>query len=256
MTKHSTLTNADDLHYAKIRSFTGDSVAITPDFVDQILTATDTNKIYRATGINQGDLVEFSASSGSNQQALITGNYYPSISPSFIGQFYFDLSTAVLYFAKGLSSSDWRTVAGNTEIQLTIQDAIGVGSMTFDLYFSQSYPEDGFDFTEIAITGIGAGNTIDASIIDRLGTGYYAIAPSLSNPDPTIAVRCSLLNAITQSVDNRTLFVVEYLPGTVTAQNQPISSDILWFREFPKERNLGRNQSGDPYFLSFEIENF
>ena len=255
MTKHSTLTNADDLHYAKIRSFTGEPAAITPDFVDQILTATDTNKIYRATGINQGDLVEFSASSGSNQQALITGNYYPSISPSFIGQFYFDLSTAVLYFAKGLSSFDWRTVAGNTEIQLTIQDSIGVGSMTFNLYFSQSYPDDGFDFTEIAITGIEAGNTIDASIIDRLGTGYYAIAPSLSNEDPTISVRCSIFE-ITQSVDNRTLFVVESLSGTVTAQNQPIHPDILWFKEFPKERNSGRTQGNDPYYLSFEIQNF
>ncbi len=58
MTKHSTLTNADDLHYAKIRSFTGDPNAITPDFIDQILSATDTNKVYRATGITGGGLVE------------------------------------------------------------------------------------------------------------------------------------------------------------------------------------------------------
>ena len=62
MTKHSTLTNANDLHYAKFRSFTGSPNAIAPDFVDQILTATDTNKIYRATGTSIGALIEMSAS--------------------------------------------------------------------------------------------------------------------------------------------------------------------------------------------------
>lgn len=60
MTKHSTLTNPNDLHYSKIRTFTGDPTGITPDFIDQILTATDTNKVYRATGITIGGLVELS----------------------------------------------------------------------------------------------------------------------------------------------------------------------------------------------------
>jgi len=58
MTRHSTLTNPNDLHYAKIKTFTGDSALITPDFVDQILTATDTNKVYRANSNIQGGLIE------------------------------------------------------------------------------------------------------------------------------------------------------------------------------------------------------
>lgn len=58
MTKHSTLINPDDLHYAKIRVFTGDPNGVVPDFIDQILTATDTNKVYRATGTIAGGMVE------------------------------------------------------------------------------------------------------------------------------------------------------------------------------------------------------
>ena len=58
MTRHSTLTNQDDLHYAKLRSFTGDISLISPDFVDQIFASTDTNRIYRSSGVGLGDLIE------------------------------------------------------------------------------------------------------------------------------------------------------------------------------------------------------
>ena len=58
MTKHSALTDSSQLHYAKMRSFTGNKNNITPEFIDQLLVATDTNKIYRSTGISQGDIIE------------------------------------------------------------------------------------------------------------------------------------------------------------------------------------------------------
>ncbi len=58
MSKHSTLTNQEDLHYAKLRAITGDINLVSPDFVDQILASTDTNKIYRASGTSAGDLIE------------------------------------------------------------------------------------------------------------------------------------------------------------------------------------------------------
>lgn len=83
MTRHSTLNNADDLHYAKIRSFTGDPAAITPNFIDQILTATDTNKVYRATGLSSGALIELAntpqdpiSGGGSSKWQLIEWDIY------------------------------------------------------------------------------------------------------------------------------------------------------------------------------------
>lgn len=73
MTRHSTLTNPNDLHYSKIRTFTGNPSAITPDFADQLLTATDTNKVYRATGASTGDLIELAPTDGNSSPSGESG---------------------------------------------------------------------------------------------------------------------------------------------------------------------------------------
>jgi hypothetical protein len=77
--RHSALTNPSDLHYAKIRSFTGSPASIAPDFVEQILAATDTNKIYRATGTAAGAMVELApqGSGGGDASPPVLINNFP-----------------------------------------------------------------------------------------------------------------------------------------------------------------------------------
>jgi len=61
--KHSELNTAEQLHYSKARTFTGSPAVITPDFIDQILVASDTQASYIATGIAQGQLTALKAPS-------------------------------------------------------------------------------------------------------------------------------------------------------------------------------------------------
>ena len=80
MTKHSDLIKADDLHYAKVRLFTGQPATITPDFINQLLISVDTNKIYRASGTAIGNLIESPNAQGDGSQ----GNGNQNTSPSWI----------------------------------------------------------------------------------------------------------------------------------------------------------------------------
>jgi hypothetical protein len=52
----SHLANFDNPHQTGFRSFQGSPGLVAPDFLEQILLATDTRIIYRATGTNPGDL--------------------------------------------------------------------------------------------------------------------------------------------------------------------------------------------------------
>ena len=71
MTRHSTLTNPNHLHYAKIRVFTGNPTVITPDFADQILIAIDTKDIYLGTGANAGELLKLGGNTNENVSPVI-----------------------------------------------------------------------------------------------------------------------------------------------------------------------------------------
>lgn len=54
--KHSNINSADQLHYAKVRGFTGDPALVVPDFVDQLLVRRDTQEAYVSSGTNAGEL--------------------------------------------------------------------------------------------------------------------------------------------------------------------------------------------------------
>jgi hypothetical protein len=95
------LTNADELHYAKVRTFTGSPALVTPDFVDQILIATDTNKIFRANSTATGSIVESlaSASNTNNALALDVFTSSPDFPAAAIGQICFDQTNREFWVA-------------------------------------------------------------------------------------------------------------------------------------------------------------
>lgn len=106
--RHSELTN--DLHYARLRTFTGNPANITPDFFDQILTATDTNKVYRATGTNQGQLVELSPPPVLPEQRVIFDETFPE--PQSQTQLLVRVDQNRIYRANGILPSDWLEIVG------------------------------------------------------------------------------------------------------------------------------------------------
>ena len=130
MTRHSTLTNPNDLHYAKIRCFTGDPNLISPDFPDQLLAATDTNKVYRATGTQAGNLAELSpdggGGNGGNGGNGIKFNLGSAIAPDTYNQLLIDIYSNRIYRATGLNVGDWlELVGGDNGLPSTIGISTG-----------------------------------------------------------------------------------------------------------------------------------
>jgi hypothetical protein len=125
MTKHSTLTSPDDLHYAKIRTFSGNVANFVPDFIDQLIAATDTNRVYRATGTAAGNLVELLPSvdggGGSSKVRFFNGI---AIAPDNLEQLLIDTSTNRVYRAIGLDVGDWLELIGGSDGQ---PPAISIG---------------------------------------------------------------------------------------------------------------------------------
>ncbi len=119
MTRHSTLTNPNDLHYAKIRTFSGNVANFAPDFIDQLVTATDTNRVYRATGTDAGNLVELLPSvdgdGGSSKVRFFSGI---AIAPDNLEQLLIDISTNRVYRAIGLDVGDWLELIGGAMVSL------------------------------------------------------------------------------------------------------------------------------------------
>lgn len=103
--KHSNLNTADKLHYAKVRTFTGDPALVSPDFADQILVATDTNKIYRATGTTTGQLTQTISEVEQTNQTQLVGSVLGlqttpvEVAPLFVGQTFFDIDTQTDWIA-------------------------------------------------------------------------------------------------------------------------------------------------------------
>ncbi len=106
--RHSDLKN--DLHYAKLKTFTGNPATITPDFFDQILTATDTNKVYRATGTNQGQLVELSPPPVLPEQRVLFDATFPN--PQSQTQLLVRVDQNRIYRANGILPTDWLEIVG------------------------------------------------------------------------------------------------------------------------------------------------
>lgn len=182
MAKHSTLTNPDDLHYAKVRVFSGAPSAITPDFVGELL-CDDQQKIYRANGTGQGDLIELApqgtgSGTGGNSTALATVvEGYPQDFPVGIGQIYFDLNSMRMFVASELSALSWLPVDRKPSLNLAFsnnsidssgsnlsvtyaQSTIPSSNPTFDYYFF------GGEFSDLVNSGI-------ETIIRRKGCGIY-----------------------------------------------------------------------------------
>jgi len=111
MTRHSTLNNANDLHYAKARIFTGHHSTISADFVDQILISEDTNIAYRAIGISQGELIGVSSNDNGNGNgngiSSMVGVGYPNNLPIAEGQSYFDLQNKIHYISVARNGLEW-----------------------------------------------------------------------------------------------------------------------------------------------------
>lgn len=125
MTKHSTLTSPDDLHYAKIRTFSGNVANFAPDFIDQLIAATDTNRVYRATGTAAGNLVELLPSvdggGGSSKVRFFNGI---AIAPDNLEQLLIDTTTNRVYRSIGLDVGDWLELIGGSDGQ---PPAISIG---------------------------------------------------------------------------------------------------------------------------------
>jgi hypothetical protein len=125
MTKHSTLTSPDDLHYAKIRTLSGNVANFVPDFIDQLIAATDTNRVYRATGTGAGNLVELLPSvdggGGSSKVRFFNGI---AIAPDNLEQLLIDTTTNRVYRSIGLDVGDWLELIGGSDGQ---PPAISIG---------------------------------------------------------------------------------------------------------------------------------
>jgi hypothetical protein len=114
--RHSDIINPNYLHHSKIRTFTDSPASITPDFADQILSASDTNRIYRATGITAGALVELApAGSGGGGGSSVTVSPRPYPAASTGGSILFDPNVPAMYVANG----DLRWTPINYNLKMT-----------------------------------------------------------------------------------------------------------------------------------------
>lgn len=179
MTRHSDLTSPDDLHYAKVRTFTGNPSIVLPDFLDELLVANDTNKTYRAVGTTIGSLVELSPQDNQGNQSgslIVTGLYSPSYQPTSVGELYFEILRKRLWISvRANSLSGWVPVSRgffiydsvNTEISLYEDGLRGY----FELWANSDPSATELD-TNLGVVNGGGG--ADA-LISQYGCGTFAI---------------------------------------------------------------------------------
>lgn len=196
--RHSALTNRDDLHYAKVRLFTGNPAVIAPDFIDQLLIASDTNKLYRATSTNAGGLTPLVAvpdGSGNGGSIAITGEGTPQTPPTAIGETYFDYSSGVFWCSVNQSGNPaWMSsvppiVVGSvsesiSELQSVFPDASGyftVYHQTGILPVPQTIEINTFNQIGSASSGLEA-------LIAQHGQGAYAFGFELNDPNSEVSI--------------------------------------------------------------------
>ncbi len=184
MTRHSTLTNPNDLHYAKLRTFTGSPSLITPDFVDQLLSATDTNKTYRATSLTEGGMVELSVQSdneeGNGGSLTTVGIGDPQDTPTAIGQNYFDSASQTEWISVNASMNGWIEKGFQTNLTISLNNQ---SSQSLSNYFSIFYADtdpatiESGDFTFTQLLGyLQYGEA--KSLVFPAGRGCFAFVPS------------------------------------------------------------------------------
>jgi hypothetical protein len=250
MTRHSTLNNASDLHYAKVRSFNGDPRNVKPDFIDQLIVSKDTNKAYRAFGVNEGNIVELVDGGGSFVE--IRGDY-PLAPPSTAGLMFLLRWTSQLYISvdNGYGVIYWKPVQWTGDFfslkcQALYDDPPYSEQATFSILYSPLSPEiinaDDFDFSIIVQPNIQTSLTpLDLSFVLRgVGRGAYSVSYTVENPNNYF-----LLGSLTQSSSNlSSCFTLISSPNEITAFGQRLSNKYLFY-------------SGDialePLELAFEI---
>jgi len=229
MPKHSALTNPDDLHYAKIRTFGGDPANVIPNFPDQILIAWDTNKVYRSTWWNQGDLVELKTGGG-----VTIADTLPA-RPTETGQFVYVQGNLYISVQNQFNDYWWKLVNEPSDfIEATffnfVDYSYAISSVTFSLWFSEKTIEEidgGFDFTKIALADIQVSETpLDlSSVFTSTGPGAYAL-----NCSTTPAFSNSILAtsfSFSSPIDG---FQVRYSPNILFANGQPmLSAQYMYF---------------------------
>ena len=193
MTRHSTLTNPSDLHYAKVRSFNGSPNTFQPDFIDQLIVATDTNKVYRAFGVNQGEMIELLAGESS---LVELGGDYPIAAPLKAGLVFFAIWTSQLYVSitnqYGMTywkPFQWTSDFFSLECEVNYDDAPNSDNATFSLLYTPIAPNAinsaDFEFTEVVQPNIPTSITaLDLSFVMRgVGRGVYSVGYTVQNPN-------------------------------------------------------------------------
>lgn len=183
--RHADILNPIDLHYSKIRTFTGSPSFVAPHFVDQILTALDTNKIYRATGTLAGQLIELApAGSGGGGGSAIAVSSRPYPSPTTQGSLLFDPSIPAAYIANDLK---WMSLSPNLSFVVKVQN-IHLSLLNSDIAIS-FLDGAGNSIINSALT-VDEASTVDAQrilqkAITTNGLGQFSISLEFTDPSVT-----------------------------------------------------------------------
>jgi hypothetical protein len=150
MPAHSDLIDAEDLHYAKARLFTGSPTEIVPDFAGQILID-EYRRMWVGGSRSVGDLVQVAGNAGGSGgevgASIIFGLGAPSETPPAVGVQYLDWATRDLYYAYHTNSpAGWIHSKILTQVilrprnDLQVPDAeIGLEIYYFDPYIRSTY---------------------------------------------------------------------------------------------------------------------
>lgn len=188
--KHSTLTNPADLHYAKVRTFTGEPSAVTADFIDQLLVRTDTKEQFIATGTTEGALIKLASESQQTQPLLVGLNQGSPVNspPLFVGQTYFDFQQQIDWIAVHTrSQGGWIPKTFSTNFLFSLVDnTIGniftgqAIKIFFNDLFLKPVPASGiyaFSVAQYEIPYAYSGFEINNFVFSQ-GLGCYAFLPS------------------------------------------------------------------------------
>jgi hypothetical protein len=246
MTKHSTLINPSDLHYAKVRAIQGDPAIVYPDFEDQLIIATDSNRIYRASGTDQGAIVELEAGGDGGGKISF---FPPESRPEKEGLFYFDQTQNQLYIAVANYVGDkwWKPsngVEGLTGFSATCSMEENSGdedissSAFFTLFFSTLSPSEiessAYDFTRTFATDIQPLATFDLGYwLNALGTGCYTFGYTANNPSEKLTYTSfGAIGGMLSGLELRTS------SQPITANGLTISKSYLYFSGLKVEGTL------------------
>lgn len=229
MPKHSALTNPDDLHYAKVRTFEGDPSSVIPDFPNQILIAWDTNKVYRSTWWNQGDLVELKTGGGVTIAPTLPAR------PTETGQFVYVQGNLYISVQNQFNDYWWKLVNEPSDfLDATFSNLVttyGISSVTFSLMYSEASIaeiESGqiSNFTKVALADIGETSTpVDlSSVFTSTGVGAYVLGFSADNPS-----NLNLFATFAIVSPLSTGFKLRNSPYVLSVNGNPIGTEYLYF---------------------------